>query len=206
MLRSIILIVFTSILGSVWAQQSSKSERALYELMESGYLKTYKDYRYEIEKRAGLFKVKVAKSEGEAWVEMENSYLRTSEAFEHFILVTRNDFLDRKRRKFIRKNTEDYVKERLEELNNIYTEYFVGKYQPLYTSLILDEESLLAEGNERTSLPTEIPLALIAPAARATLEVIEFLDEKNDKDIDELKALLEEEWVKPNQFRPWKDL
>ena len=67
-----------------YTQQSSKSERALYSLMESGYLKAYKDYRYEVEKRGGLFKVKKDKQNAEDWVEMKNSYLRTSEAFEDF--------------------------------------------------------------------------------------------------------------------------
>ena len=76
----------------------------------------------------------------------------------------------------------------------------------MYTAMILDENTMIAEGNERTSLPAEIPISLIAPAAKATLEVIDFLDKKNEKDLIALKKLLDEEWVQPNQFREWEDI
>ncbi|MDX2245283.1 MAG: hypothetical protein SF052_00790 [Bacteroidia bacterium] len=191
---------------NVSAQTASKSEQALYDLMDSGFLKTYKDYRYEVEKNIAVIKARQGDYQPEEIAEMRMTYLRTSEAFEDFIYVTRNDFLNRKTRKLIRKDTEGYVRVRLEKLNDIYVEYYIGKFMPVYTAMNIDESAMIAEGGNRTSIPPEIPLTLIVPVAKATMELIEFLDNQNDKDIAYLKDLLEKEWVRPNRFRDWEEI
>ncbi|MEZ4829358.1 MAG: hypothetical protein R3C61_24180 [Bacteroidia bacterium] len=187
-------------------QSTTKSEQALYDLMDSGFLKTYKDYRYEIEKHIAIVKSRQNEYEPEEVAEMRMTYSRTSEAFEDFIYVTRNDFLDKKTRRLIRKDTEAYVRARLEKLNDIYVEYYIGKFMPVYTAMNINENNMIAEGGNRTSLPPEIPVALIVPVAKATIELIDFLDSRNDKDIAYLKDLLEKEWVKPNRFRDWSEI
>lgn len=191
---------------STYAQNTSKSEKALYDLMDSGFLKAYKDYRYEVEKHVAIVKAKESDFRPEEIAEIKSTYIRTSEAFEDFIFSTRNDFLDKKTRRMIRKDTERYVTERLEKLNKVYVEYYLQKFLPVYTSINIDESNMVAEGGERATIPPEIPISLIIPVAKATMEVIEFLDSKNDKDLAYLKTLLDKEWVQPNRFRTWEEI
>lgn len=205
-LKLLLFPFFVLWMVNVSGQTASKSEQALYDLMDSGFLKTYKDYRYEVEKHIAVIKAKERDYEPEDIAEMRMTYLRTSEAFEDFIYVTRNDFLDKKTRKLIRKNSEEYVRVRLEKLNDIYVEYYIGKFMPVYTAMNIDESNMIAEGGNRTSIPPAVPISLIVPVSKATIELLDFLDSRNDKDIAYLKDLLDKEWVKPNQFRDWEEI
>ncbi|MEZ4773872.1 MAG: hypothetical protein R3D00_11875 [Bacteroidia bacterium] len=205
-LKLLLFPFFVLWMVNVSGQTTSRSEQALYDLMDSGFLKTYKDYRYEVEKQIAVIKAKQRDYEPEEIAEMRMTYLRTSEAFEDFIYVTRNDFLDKKTRKLIRKDTEEYVRIRLEKLNEIYVEYYIGKFMPVYTSINIDESSMIAEGGHRTSIPPAVPISLIVPVAKATIELLDFLDSRNDKDIAYLKDLLDKEWVRPNRFRDWEEI
>jgi hypothetical protein len=192
------------ILSALSAQNPSQSERMVYNLMESGILKTYKDYRSETEKYARLFKARESTYTLEQQIEMQSSYERTAEAFEDFIYSIRNDLLDRKRRRVIKKDAEAYVTQRLGELNTVYGEYFQKRLQPTYTSIVEGQDAIASYGR-RIVIP-EIPIALIAPVTKATLDIINYIDQRNEKDLNDLKALLEKEWVEPNRFRTWEEM
>ncbi|MDX2284889.1 MAG: hypothetical protein NW241_12045 [Bacteroidia bacterium] len=192
--------------GSAAAQGPAASEETLYRLMDSGFLSTYKDYRAEIEQYAALFKSRKDHSP-EDIVRMRSAYLRTSEAFEDFILSVRNDLLDRKIRREIRKDTEGYVRRKLEKLNATYVEHFQGRFKPTYIAIVSPEApapdpSAMASAAHRDG----IPVALIAPLAQAMVAVIDFLDKKNDRDIEALKEVLQKEWVEPNRFTKWENI
>ena len=66
--------------------------------MESGILKTYKDYRSETEKYVALFKARQDQYRIEDLIELKSTYERTAEAFEDYIYAIRNDLLDKKKR------------------------------------------------------------------------------------------------------------
>lgn len=198
-----LLLLFSPIF--LIAQTASKSEKAVHSLQESGFLETYKDYRSETEKYAALFKARKEEYSPEEMITMRNSYERTAEAFEDFILMVRNDLLDKKKRKNIRKNTEGYVVEKLEKLNDIYMDHYLGRFIPTYSAIVEDPDTY-ASHFQRFSGNGNIPVALIAPATQATLNLIEFFDKKNDRDIVYLKDLLEKDWVTPNRFTSWKDI
>jgi hypothetical protein len=187
------------------AQTSSDAESSVYRLMDSGFLKTYKDYRAEVEQYAALFKAKQSQYKPEDAVVLRTSYTRTAGAFEDFIYSVRNDMLDKKMRRIIAKDSEGYVRQKLEKLNLVYGEYVTGKFKPAYTAICQPDSAALAT-TQRAGTPADIPLALIAPIAQATMQVIDFLDKKGDRDLDQLKLVLENEWVKPNRFTPWEQI
>jgi hypothetical protein len=191
--------------GKLPAQGPSNGETALYRLMDSGFLKTYKDYRAEIEQYAALFKIKQQQYSPEEAVMMRSAYNRTSEAFEDFIYSVRNDLLDSKTRRSIAKDTEGYVRTKLESLNKVYEEYYLLRFKPTYVAICTPDTPVMASA-QRAGLPIEIPLSLIAPVATATMQVIDFLDKKSDRDIETLKKVLEEEWIKPNRFTAWEQI
>lgn len=194
-----LLITFPSLM----AQKVSATEQAVYELMDAGFLNDYKDHRSAIEEQVAIFKSKKDTYTVEDLIRMKSAYKRTSEAFEDFIYGVRNDLLDKKARKKIKKGSESYVTSQLEKLNSIYTDYYQGWFQPTYSS-IADPASNVA--SNRAAGDISIPTALIAPVSQATMKLIEFLDKKNSKDTDTIKKVLEEEWVEPNRFTPWEEI
>ena len=111
-----LLLLFSSTLS---AQTPEQSEKMLYNLMSSGILKTYKDYRSETEKYVALFKARQSEYRVEDMIELKSTYERTAEAFEDYIYEIRNDLLDKKKRKTIKKDPEAYVTTRLTELNQV---------------------------------------------------------------------------------------
>ncbi|MEM7369895.1 MAG: hypothetical protein AAF587_14920 [Bacteroidota bacterium] len=185
------------------AQQVSSTERAVYGLMDAGFLSSYKDHRSEIEERVAIFKSKKDDFSVEDLIRMKSAYKRTSEAFEDFIYGIRNDLLDKKVRKKIKKDSEGYVTQQMEKLNTIYVDYYQGWFQPTYSS-ISDPSSTVA--SNRGSGNITIPSALIAPVSQATMNVIEYLDKKNEKDLETVKKVLDREWVDPHQFTPWEEI
>ncbi|MFK7924543.1 MAG: hypothetical protein AB8H47_21480 [Bacteroidia bacterium] len=186
------------------AQAPEQSEKMLYNLMSSGILKTYKDYRSETEKYVALFKARQAEYRVEDMIELQSTYGRTAEAFEDYIYEIRNDLLDKKKRKEIKKDPEGYVTTRLTELNQVYLEYYQMRFRPAYAAICEDPGSMAQMG--RRSIPPEIPIALIAPITKATMEIISYIDGKNTRDLESLKTLLEKEWVEPNRFRAWEEI
>lgn len=188
---------------SLTAQNVNKTEQAVYELMDAGFLNDYKDHRSAIEEQVAIFKSKKETYTVEDMIRMKSAYKRTSEAFEDFIYGVRNDLLNKKSRKKIKKNSESYVTAQLEKLNSIYTDYYQGWFQPTYSS-IADPASNVA--SNRATGEISIPTALIAPVSQATMKFIEYLDKKNERDIDTIKKVLEQEWVEPNRFTPWEEI
>lgn len=188
---------------SLSAQKVSSTERAVYELMDAGFLSSYKDHRSEIEERVAIFKSKKDDFSVEDLIRMKSAYKRTSEAFEDFIYGIRNDLLDKRARKRIKKDSEGYVTQQMEKLNTIYIDYYQGWFQPTY-SAISDPESTVASNRGGGNIT--IPSALIAPVSQATMNVIEYLDKKNDKDLESVKKVLDREWLEPHQFTPWEEI
>ncbi len=189
---------------SVSAQNPSSAERMVYNLMESGILKAYKDYRSETEKYARLFKARESTYTLEQQIEMQSIYERTAEAFEDFILSIRNDLLDKKSRREIKKDCESYVNRRLRELEMVNVEYYQQRLRPTYASIVEGKDTYASLGR-RVIIP-EIPIALIAPVTKATLDIINYIDTKNDQDLAELKKLLQDEFVEPNRFKRWEEM
>ncbi|MEL6593240.1 MAG: hypothetical protein AAFQ87_12700 [Bacteroidota bacterium] len=201
------LLLFTVLLltsSLLPAQSPEKSEQMLYNLMSSGILKTYKDYRSETEKYVALFKARQEEYRVEDMIELKSTYERTAEAFEDYIYEIRNDLLDKKKRKAIKKDPEAYVTARLSKLNQVYAEYYQTRFRPAYAA-ICEDPSTVAQMGRRT-IPPEIPIALIAPITKATMDIITYIDGKNTRDLESLKTLLEKEWVEPNRFRSWEDI
>lgn len=187
-------------------QTLNSAEESVYTLMDAGFLDLYKDYRAETEMYVALFKANIDQYSAEDVIRMRASYRRTSEAFEDFIYSIRNDFLDRKTRRRINKDSEGYVTEKLEDLNRTYVEYYLTRFQPTYSGIVEGtNEQPVAAGVHRVTNPG-IPVALIAPLAQATMQVVEFFDKKGDRDMDTLKEILEDEWIKPHRFRSWEDI
>lgn len=192
--------------NSVLAQNISTAEESVYKLTDAGFLDLYKDYRSETEMYVALFKANIDEHSPEDVVRMRAAYRRTSEAFEDFIYGIRNDFLDKKTRKQIKKDSEAYVTEKLEELNQTYVNYYMSRFQPTYARIVDGEsnEPLASAAPQRMGM--EIPVALIAPLAQATMQVVDFFDQKGTRDLETLKEVLEEEWIKPHTFRDWDDI
>jgi hypothetical protein len=194
--------LFTSV--PLVAQSVSGSEEAIYQLTDAGFLSTYKDQRAEIEQYVAIFKAKKEEYEVEDLIRMKSAYKRTAEAYEDFIYRVRNDLLDKKQRKKIKKDTEGYVTEQMESLNQTYTEYYQGWFKPTYAA-ICDPNSNLAS-NRASGGGGGIPTALIAPVTQATMQVIEFLDKKGDRDLEAIKKVLDREWIDPHRFTPWEEI
>lgn len=200
------VFIFCLLLGggfSVFAQKLTDTERAVYALMESGFLDAYKDYRSETETHVALFKSRQDSFTTADLIRMKASYRRTAEAFEDFIYGVRNDLLDKKKRKEIRKHSEAYVTASLAKLNQTYAAYFGNRFYPLYSSIT--EAPLDYAANRSPNFPV-VPIAVIAPVTKATMEIIEYIDKKGDRNLEHIKKVLEKEWVKPHQFREWEDI
>lgn len=189
----------------VFAQKTGKAEKAVYELTNSGLLDDYRDYRRQLEKHVALFKTQEEEQSAKNWIEMRSAYQETSEAFEQFIYQIRNDLLDPKIRKKIRKNTEKYVTEHMETLSGIYQKHYVDKFLPTYLSLSnIEEENMFA--TRRLGGGGTVIAALLLPVTQATMKVIDYVDERNDDKLDNFKEVLEAEWVKPNKFKTWEEI
>ncbi|MDP5171346.1 MAG: hypothetical protein NWR72_13970 [Bacteroidia bacterium] len=202
-----IAFLFLSLFPFVLSAQSvGSAEESVYALTDAGFLDLYKDYRAETEMYVALFKANIDQYSPEDVVRMRSTYRRTSEAFEDFIYSIRNDFLDRKVRKTIKKDCEGYVTRKLEELNGTYLEYYLTRFQPTY-AMIAEGKSpdAMVSGVNRMMAPG-IPVALIAPLATATMQAVDFFDKKGDRDLLTLKEVLEKEWIKPHKFRDWDDI
>ena len=202
----LLIVLSGCVFSALNAQTLSSAEESVYTLTDAGFLNLYKDYRAETEMYVALFKANMDEHSPEDLVRMRASYRRTSEAFEDFIYSIRNDFLDKKTRRLIKKDSEGYVKEKLEELNQTYVDYYLSRFQPTYAAIVegRSEEPMAVLDNGRMGV--EIPIALIAPLAQATMQVVDFFDKKGQRDLDELKEVLEEEWIKPHKFRAWEDI
>ncbi len=206
LLRIALLLLLCGYSVSLTAQTLSDAEESVYRLTDAGFLDLYKDYRSETEMYVAIFKTNQNQYSPEDVVKMRATYRRTSEAFEDFIYDIRNDLLDKKARKTIQKDAEAYVTQKLEELNQTYLEYYLSRFQPTYASIAEGKsEDSMALAAERMAGP-EIPLALIAPLAQATMQVVDFLDKKGDRDLEALKKVLEQEWISPHKFREWDDI
>lgn len=187
-------------------QTLSSAEESVYTLTDAGFLDLYKDYRSETEMYVALFKANIEQYTPEDVVRMRASYRRTSEAFEDFIYSIRNDFLNKKSRKLIKKNPESYVGDKLEELNQTYVNYYLSRFQPTYAGIVdgQSDEPVAVASPQRMGM--EIPISLIAPLAQATMQVVDFFDKKGSRDLETLKEVLEDEWIKPHKFRDWDDI
>ncbi len=208
MRKKLLWIVFLGLVQVpvVKAQTLSSAEESVYRLTDAGFLDLYKDYRAETEMYVALFKANIGQYSQEDIVRMRATYRRTSEAFEDFIYGIRNDFLNKKTRRLIKKDSEGYVTTKLEELNKTYMEHYLTRFQPTYTAIISgDHDPSMALGMNRVMNPT-IPIALIAPLAQATMQAVDFFDRKGDRDLESLKQTLETEWIKPHKFRQWEDI
>lgn len=188
----------------VQAQSLSNSEEAIYTLTDAGFLDAYKDHRAEIEQYVALFKARKDEYTVEDLIKLKSAYKRTAEAYEDFIYNVRNDLLDKKTRKRMRKNPEAYVTLQMEELEKTYREYYQGWFHPTYAA-ICEPNSNLAS-NRASGGGNGLSAALIAPVTQATMQVIEFLDKKNDRDIDAVKKVLDSEWIDPHRFTPWEEI
>ncbi len=188
----------------LFAQKPSDSEVLLHNLIASGFLKNYKDYRAETEMYVAFFKAKSANYSQEDAIRMKTAYRRTSEAFEDFIIITRNDLLNPQKRKSMRKDPEAYVRLRLQTLEQARQEYFYGMLLSTYGTITGDEQAMVSH---RTAfIPPEIPLALIIPATKAATELIELIEKNHEHDLELFRELLEKEWVEPQHFRNWEDI
>lgn len=207
LLRALLpLLLFCGLAFPLSAQTLSDAEESVYRLTDAGFLDLYKDYRSETEMYVAIFKTNMNQYSPEDVVKMRATYRRTSEAFEDFIYDIRNDLLDKKTRKTIQKDAEAYVTKKLEELNQTYLEYYQSRFQPTYAAIVEGKpDDSMALASERMAGP-EIPLALIAPLAQATMQVVDFLDKKGDRDLESLKKVLEQEWIAPHKFREWDDI
>lgn len=204
LLYSVLLLVGMPQITS--AQTLSSAEESVYTLTDAGFLDLYKDYRSETEMYVALFKAKMDEYSPEDVVRMRASYRRTSEAFEDFIYSIRNDFLNKKSRKLIKKNPESYVTEKLEELNQTYVTYYMSRFQPTYAGIVDGESSEPLATASPQRMGMEIPVALIAPLTQATMQVVDFFDKKGARDLETLKEVLENEWIQPHKFRDWDDI
>ena len=186
-----------SLFAPLSAQSVGKDEKALHELMASGFLKAYKDYRYEAEMYVALFKAKESEWDVTQQIRMKAAYRRTSEAFESFIYVTRNDLLDAKTRRSIRKDPETYVRQRLQSLDAVRKEYYDDLFLATYSQITQPEsghdgsEGPLATLNHRETDPLSLTLALLGPITQATVNIVNFIDEKKEKNLEAFKAVAE---------------
>ncbi len=205
-----VFLLFSSLVffpGHSGAQTIGSAEESVYTLTDAGFLDLYKDYRSEAEMYVALFKANIDQYSPEDVVRMRASYRRTSEAFEDFVYSIRNDFLDKKTRKLIKKDSEAYVTAQLEELNQTYVDYYLMRFRPTYAAIVEGRSSEpLAAAKPSGRMGMEIPVALIAPLAQATMQVVDFFDKKGRRDLDQLKEVLQEEWINPNKFRDWEDI
>lgn len=189
--------------SALLAQKLSDTEKAVYALLEAGFLDAYKDYRSETETHVALFKARQDSFTTEDLIRMKAAYRRTAEAFEDFIYGVRNDLLDKKKRKHIRKHSAEYVSTCLGRLNQTYATYFGNKFYPTYSAITHAPVDYAA--NRSASIPV-VPIAVIAPVTKATMEIIEYIDRKGDRNLEQIKKVLETEWIKPHRFRIWEDI
>jgi hypothetical protein len=188
----------------VSAQSASKAERMIYDLSDSGFLDTYRDYRRKTETDVALFKARMSEHSAEDWVRVKASYEETAGAFERFLVDIRNDLLDGQKRREMNKDTEGYARERLAELDKIYQEYYQGRFFPLYARINhLDVQEV---ASQRTAVDGPVWAVLITPITLATTKIVDFVDDRKDKKLDEFKEVLEKEWMQPNRFRRWDEI
>lgn len=203
----IITLICLLIFGTsffVQAQSAAKSEKLIYELSESGFLKRYKQYRAETEKHAALLKLKEDSCSDELKIEMKSAYKETQDAFHSFIYGVRNDLLDSKKRRYIKKQTEIYVETKLIELDEIYQEYYQAKFHPVYIQVCHPEMASRRMIDPSFTVPMIVSML---PAIAATFtKLADFFDNNKEEKLEAFKKLLDEEWVQPHLFEDWEQI
>ena len=201
---TLISLVLFFLLYTAKAQSVSKSENLIYELTESGFLKRYKKYRAYAEKHVALMKLKEDSCSDEQKIEMHAAYKQMQDAFHSFLYSVRNDLLDAKKRRYIKKQTELYVETKLIELDEVYQEYYLGQFHPLYIQVCRPEMA-----SRRTIDPSlAVPMIVsMLPAITSTFtKLADFFDNNKDEKMEAYKQLLNEEWVEPHLFQDWEQI
>ncbi len=186
------------------AQSAEKSEKLLHELSESGFLQRYKQYKMEAEKHVALMKLKRGACSDEQKIEMEFAYKETQEAFHSFLYSVRNDLLDAKMRRHIKKDTELYVENKLLELDEIYQEYYLKKFHPIYLQVCHPE--IASRRTIDPSLMVPMIVSMLPAITGVFTKLADFFDDNRQDKLEVFKQLLEEEWVQPHLFRDWEQI
>lgn len=190
--------------GSAQAQSAAQSEKLIYELTESGFLKRYKEYRAEAEKHVALLKLKEDSCSDEMKIEMHAAYQETQEAFHSFIYSVRNDLLDSKKRRYIKKQTEIYVETKLIELDEIYQEYYRAKFYPIYMQVCHPE--IASRRMIDPSLTVPMIVSMLPAIANTFTKLADFFDNHKEEKLEAFKELLDEEWVQPHLLQDWEQI
>ncbi|MEM6260905.1 MAG: hypothetical protein AAGI38_00245 [Bacteroidota bacterium] len=185
---------------TLYAQKSTKAEKLVYDLSESGILTRYHQCRREAEKYVKLFKLQEDSISQADVVEMEYAYAATAESFEAYLRAIRNDLLDGKKRRQIRKNEEVYVTAQLQTLDSLYQHQFMGEFFPTYARICAPQLT-----SKRVS-PLPIIGSLVAPITSATVRLLAYLDDKAAGKKEAYKELLQTEWIEPNLFPEWQQI
>lgn len=186
------------------AQSAGQSEKLIYELSESDFLKRYKQYRTETEKHAALLKLKEDSCTDELKIEMKSAYKETQEAFHSFIYSVRNDLLDSKKRRYIKKETELYIETKLLEVDEIYQEYYRAKFHPLYMQVCHPE--MASRRTIDPSLAVPMIVSMLPTIVAAFTKLADFFDDNKEEKLEAFKKLLDEEWVQPHLFEDWEQI
>ena len=186
------------------AQGVSNAEKVIYELSGSGFLDTYRDYRRQTETDVALFKARMSEHSAEDWVRLKASYEETAGAFDRFLVDIRNDLLDAQKRREMSKDMDAYAREQLTQLDKVYLEYYQGRFYPLYARI--NHIDMPEVASHRASSSGPVWAVLITPITLATTKIVDFVDDRKDKKLDDFKAALEKEWIQPNRFRRWDEI
>jgi hypothetical protein len=188
----------------VQAQSAGQSEKLIYELSESDFLKRYKQYRTETEKHAAFLKLKADSCSDELKIEMKSAYKETQDAFHSFIYSIRNDLLDSKKRRYIKKETELYIETKLLEVDEIYQEYYRAKFHPIYMQVCHPE--MASRRTIDPSLAVPMIVSMLPTIVATFTKLADFFDDNKEEKLEAFKKLLDEEWVQPHLFEDWEQI
>ena len=178
---------------SMVAMAHTKVDKALFAFLQTDFMKKYKDLQIEAESLAGAFKTSASQFTPDEVAKVKLAYTKISEEFNRFILDLKGDFMDSKKLRLIRSNSDMYTNSlqfKINELQRSYSENF---------------ERVVAEvtgSDTYAAIPIAAIFSLIKLAKDFTDYLIRASYEARRVKEEHLNIYL----VEPYSFKPWIDI
>ncbi len=186
----LLLALFCSLAA---AAQPGKVEGPLNEFVNTDFMRKFLDMRIEAENTVRRFKKQAPDLDPEPVRKVQTGYEQTAVRFNSLLENIKNDFLDKKKLKFISQYPEDYIKGLEHDLDELSEFYAVQFQQPL-----ADATAHQIDGSPA--------LLLIVELVGLTKGLIDYFGKLRKASRRYNEAYLQEHLILPYRFPAWREI
>ena len=170
-----------------------KVDKALHNFLQTEFMIRYKDLKIEAESLTATFKAQTSQMSSADVGKVKLAYSRIAEDFNRFIVEIKRDFMDRKKLKVIRNNSEMYTNSlqyKLRDLKDSYSQNF---------------ERVVAEVTG-SDMYAAVPIAAIFGMIKLAKELTDFFIRSSYEARKVKEEHLNIYLLEPYSLRPWYDI